>query len=529
MRAAILVLTDASSVSECIEKPDVLILGSGLGGSLLALILLRAGKSVVLLDRQKHPRFAIGESSTPLADKTLAAIARRWNISELLPLTHWGTWKQTYPQLLCGRKRGFTYFDQTDLTDMSPTSFDHRRLLVSASVDNDHSDTHWLRSDVDQFLFQLAQQNGVVTFEECRYELQHSPGRWLATGISAEREFHVEAPFAVDATGSGGGLLKYLGIPDQTQELRTNSRSVFAHFAETKTCEQLLRASQIEVERFPFACDDAAVHQVLPDGWMWQLRYDDNSLSAGFMIDQRAGQRTESRAAPDLGRDRAPVFATAQEEWDCRIARSAFLSRQFAGSFVSRPASGLTSTQRIQRLTTQAAGMDWAAITNTAGFIDPLHSTGIAHTLFSVARLAEILGNSDSLVHSERLQRYSAGLIEEIRCVDELVEGCYEGLPEFSLWCLWGMLYFAAATSMEQAGNDAFSSVSFLRANDHAFRQVLREGRERLTAAKWGGANSVQSFAEWIQKAIEPWNKVGLFDFECDNLYSSTAAPVDAW
>lgn len=520
-------------MSRRIEKPDVLILGSGFGGSLLALILLRAGKSVVLLDRQKHPRFAIGESSTPLADKTLAAVARRWSIPELLPLTHWGTWKQTYPHLLCGRKRGFTYFDQTDLTDVSPASFDHRRLLVSASVDNEHSDTHWLRSDVDQFLFQLAQQSGAVTFEGGRYELQHGPGRWVATGTGADTEFFVDAPFAVDATGSGGGLLKFLGIPDQTQELRTNSRSVFAHFADTQTCEQLLRASRIDVERFPFACDDAAVHQVLPDGWMWQLRYDDNSLSAGFMIDQRtdqrAGERVESQTVPSTRRDRAPVFATAQDEWDWRVARSAFLSRQFAGSFVNRPASGLTTTQRIQRLTTQAAGTDWAAITNTAGFIDPLHSTGIAHTLFSVARLAEILMDDDSSTRTERLQRYSAGLIEEIRCVDELVEGCYEGLPEFSLWCLWGMLYFAAATSMEQAGNDAFSSVSFLRANDPAFRQLLREGRERLTAAKRDGAKSVEHFAEWIQKAIEPWNKVGLFDFECDNLYSSTAAPVDAW
>ena len=51
---------------------DVLILGSGFGGSLLALILARAGKLVAMVDRSRHPRFAIGESSTPLADRTLA-------------------------------------------------------------------------------------------------------------------------------------------------------------------------------------------------------------------------------------------------------------------------------------------------------------------------------------------------------------------------------------------------------------------------------------------------------------------------
>ena len=36
-------------------------------------------------------------------------------------------------------------------------------------------------------------------------------------------------------------------------------------------------------------------------------------------------------------------------------------------------------------------------------------------------------------------------------------------------------------------------------------------------------------FAEWLKTAIEPWNQVGLFDDSCNNLYSRTAAPADAW
>ena len=73
-------------------SPDVLILGSGFGGSLLALILARAGKSVVMVDRSRHPRFTIGESSTPLADRTLAQMADRYQLPELRPLCHWGSW-----------------------------------------------------------------------------------------------------------------------------------------------------------------------------------------------------------------------------------------------------------------------------------------------------------------------------------------------------------------------------------------------------------------------------------------------------
>ena len=47
---------------------DVAIVGSGFAGSLTALALRRQGRSVVLLERGRHPRFAIGESSTPLAN-----------------------------------------------------------------------------------------------------------------------------------------------------------------------------------------------------------------------------------------------------------------------------------------------------------------------------------------------------------------------------------------------------------------------------------------------------------------------------
>lgn len=519
---------------------DVLILGSGFGGSLLALILARAGKSVALLDRSQHPRFAIGESSTPLADRTLAQMADRYGLPELRSLCHWGSWKRACPQLLCGRKRGFTYFDQTDGEDLTRDNFSERRLLVSASVDDEHSDTHWLRSDVDQFLFQLAASAGVICFQQSQYSVSQHQKPWLVSGqgvlfsdkvasellvrqTGAMTSFSVEAEFVIDATGSSSALLKYLNVPDQTHLLKTNSRSVFAHFSGAIKCEELLQEHSIATGAFPYRCDDAAVHQVLSDGWMWQLRYDDDSLSAGFMIDQRRGAGADTRE-----------FASPTEEWNSRIARSVFLSRQFRDAKIVRPASGLQSTKRIQRLAGCGAGVHWAALTNTVGFIDPLHSTGIAHTLFSVSRLADILLTAKS-VHerTNQLQEYSDLLIEEIRCVDELVEGCYEAIPSFPLWCLWGMIYFAAATSMEQSVESGFRRTSFLRANDAEFRAMLREARQRLQEARRvtepERSEAERRFANWLKTAIGPWNQVGLFDETCDNLYSKTAAPADSW
>ena len=55
---------------------DVAIVGGGFGGSLLALVLRRAGLRVALIDRGRHPRFVIGESSTPIANLVLKDLCR---------------------------------------------------------------------------------------------------------------------------------------------------------------------------------------------------------------------------------------------------------------------------------------------------------------------------------------------------------------------------------------------------------------------------------------------------------------------
>src|SRR6185503_14194201 len=59
---------------------DVAIVGSGFAGSLTALALTRRGKRVVFVERGRHPRFAIGESSTPLANLLLEELADAYDL-----------------------------------------------------------------------------------------------------------------------------------------------------------------------------------------------------------------------------------------------------------------------------------------------------------------------------------------------------------------------------------------------------------------------------------------------------------------
>src|SRR3954447_21140642 len=140
---------------------DLAVIGSGFGGTLLSLIAHRLGLGVALLERGTHPRFAIGESSTPLADFKLAAVADRFGLGWLRPLSKYGPWKATYPHLTCGLKRGFSFFRHEAGQPYAPREDNANALLVAASPDDAHADTHWFRADFDAHLVRRAVDAGV--------------------------------------------------------------------------------------------------------------------------------------------------------------------------------------------------------------------------------------------------------------------------------------------------------------------------------------------------------------------------------
>lgn len=496
---------------------DVAILGSGFGGCLTALILDRIGLRPVVIDRAAHPRFAIGESSTPIADLILRQLATRYDLPRLRPLTAYGPWQEQYPHLVAGLKRGFSYFYHTPGEPFRPDARHRNELLVAASAGDYESDTHWLRADVDAFFAAEVRRAGLPLFERTEVAARLVENTWHLEGRSEGAPFACTATFVIDATGAGGVLPRMLRLDDGSAPFQTHSRALFAHFEGVRPWHEVLSENGARVDDHPFRCDDAALHHVFDGGWMWQLRFNNGVVSAGFALDPR-------RHPLDPG-------VSPEAEWRAWLDRFPSLRAQFAGSRLVDPPGRLIRTGRLQRRVLRAAGPNWALLPFTAGFVDPLHSTGIAHTIKGVEHLTGLLARHwghPSL--AEALDGYSRALLRELALIDGFVAACYEAARSFRLYTAAAMLYFAAVVTYEQERiqHDGMSSSRlFLGADDDRLVSIVAGARARLArlpADHPPTEDEMRAFEAYVEDAIAPYNTVGLFHPPQPNMYHHTAA-----
>ena len=158
------------------HRCEVAVVGSGFAGSLAARVLAVLGYDVVLLERGTHPRFAIGESSTPLANLSLERLGRRYGLADCYQLAAHGRWLAHFPELRRGLKRGFTFYRHHPGHPFANDGLASERLLVAASPNDAVADSHWLRADVDHHFVREAIAAGVdyrdradFSRDDCRF------------------------------------------------------------------------------------------------------------------------------------------------------------------------------------------------------------------------------------------------------------------------------------------------------------------------------------------------------------------------
>jgi FADH2 O2-dependent halogenase len=497
------------------ESYDVIILGSGFSGSLLGRILVKRGWKVLVIDSGRHPRFAIGESTTPTADFLVAHIADSWDLPELAPLACWGSWKREYPEVVCGKKRGFSYYRHRRSEAYADDRRHDRSLLVAASREDRYSDTHWFRSSVDHFLARLATDAGVTLWQESSVvsaDFDRFEHRWrvgvVRSGVVGEREkteraVSVRARWIVDASGGGGATAGLVDNGRDDDWMRTRTRATYAHFSGVKP----FVAGRADDD--PFCGDDAAQHHLVDNGWWWMLRFDNGVTSVGLV--ERMGRD-----------DEPPRRDSASERLFLAAADYPSVGELLDGAKVVGPAGGVVASGRLSRCRTAACGAGWVLLPNAYGFVDPLHSTGIAHALSGVDRVARILtGPTDEI--DGRLAEYQTQLRDEIRWLDTLIAGCYRAMPSFRRFTAYCGYYFVAAIGFEAVmGSDpAVWPMGYMQCGDRR----LAEAAEASYQEAGDDSVSDDDFVRRVRKRIAPWNRVGLLDPALCNRLSHTAAP----
>jgi FADH2 O2-dependent halogenase len=502
------------------EHREIVVVGSGFAGSLMARVLAVQGYDVLLLERGTHPRFAIGESTTPLANLSLERLAKRYGLADCYALAAHGRWMETHPNVRRGLKRGFTFYRHHPGSPPDEARLVDERLLVAASPTDYVSDSHWLRADVDHHFVIQAAAAGV----EYRDRVEVTDARITDDGaeIRARRDgatFDIHADFVIDASGPGGFLARQLAIPSGLGRTRTRSGIVFSHF------EGVRLASDVapHFPAGPYPDDWAAVHHLIDEGWMYSLRFDHGVTSAGFVLSPRGAASLPGDAR------------SADQRWTTLLDRYPTIAAAFS---TARPVMPMMQRDRIQHRLTRACGKRWALLPHAFAFVDPLFSTGIAWSLRAVERLGlafESARDGARVPDEQRLSRYEQVLTREADQIDRMVAGAYEAMAHFDLFAAQAMIYFATVSFAEirqrlitDDGGGAHPAWSgFLGVGDEVCDSLPTASLRRLRRitrgeGQPGTAAERESFATWVSRAIELRNVAGLADPARRNLY-----PVD--
>lgn len=474
-------------------ETDVAIIGSGFSGALAALALRRTGRRVVLLERGRHPRFAIGESTTPLTNLLLEEFADRYDLPHVRVFSKWGTWQAARPDLPAGLKRGFTFVFHRDRETFADDGHHARQLMVAASPHDGIADTHWYRPDFDRTLVEFAQAAGAEYLDEIHLDAARPSSSALTLeGTRHGRRVTVDAGFVIDAGGPRGFLTRVLGSGDVTPRWLPPTQGLYTHFSDVDRWEQVAPPDGLP----PYRPDDAALHHVFPGGWIWVLRFNNGITSAGAAL-------TDALAA-DIN------IADRDTAWSRLLDRLPSVRDQFRSARSTLP---FLHAPRIAYRCRQVVGDRWALLPSAAGVIDPLLSTGFPLTLLGLGRLLHVLETTnDGPERDDALRAYERETQDELDITEQLVAGLYACMDDPAMFRQLSLLYFAAASFSETVRRlgRPHMAPGFLLHRHPTFGAELRACAATVVARPAGAARH-GLFAR-IRRAIEPFDAAGLAD-----------------
>lgn len=394
---------------------DVLILGSGLAGSVSGAILARQGADVVLVDAGQHPRFAVGESMTPQLVEWLHVLKSRFDVPEIGHLldvkavaAHIGPHH--------GKKQSFGFIRHEAGQDPDPeqaTMFVIPKILTEAS--------HLFRQDTDQYFFNVAAKYGCTTRQNWRaQDVDPDDDGVTVTGHNGEV---FRAKYLIDASGFRSPLAEKFDLRDKPARFKHHARSLFTHYIGVRPFDAV--SHHPRALRPPAPWHGGTLHHLIDRGWFWIIPFDNVKgscnpvCSVGLTMDERMYPKPDG-ISPD-------------EEFRSFLDRYPAVKRQFVGAKRVRE---WVSTDRLQYSSKRSIGHRWCLMSHAAGFLDPLYSRGLSNTFEVVyslcTRILESLADDDwSVDRFDYVDRLERGLLQYN---DDLVNSSYIAFSHFRLW-----------------------------------------------------------------------------------------------
>lgn len=294
---------------------DVAILGGGPAGATAATFLARAGRRVVVLEKERFPRFHIGESLLPAS----LGIFERLGIREALDAR----------------------FQEKHGGEMAAASGASVKFYFARGFDFPHQCSyHVTRAEFDKLLLDTARDAGA----EVREATPAAGVNVSPDGVEVRlADGTLTARYLIDATGRNTLLGSSLGLKKPYPHLR--KFSVYAHYEGVERDEgrdgtliRLIRAR---------------------DRWFWMIPLGPERSSIGMVMD----------SADFRGLKQTPEAALAEG-----LAAQPVIARRMAAATRVTP---VHSAGDYSYRNTRLAGDRWLLAGDAAGFIDPIFSTGV--------------------------------------------------------------------------------------------------------------------------------------------------------
>ncbi len=404
------------------RETDVIVLGSGLAGSVLATILAKQGHAVSMIERGSHPRFALGEAMQPQSTIWLWILGEHYNIPELVDLANPPRSRHAFAKA-CGIKRSFGFaYHQPGQAQLA----DHGRQLIPPELPVIR-ESHFFREQVDHFMVQTAQSYGVDYMEETELtDIDLDDDR---VTVSLKDKGTITGKFFVDCTGKNSKLVQMLDLREEPTRFKTNSRTIFTHFKNIPAYDEIGPS-----EGLSRSLHEGTMHHVFEGGWFWIIPFNNEDGRNGSNELCSVGVTLDGNVHP-------PTDLSPEEEFFKYVKQFPSVAEHLRHAESTRP---FVSTGRLQYSAKNAAGKRWALMSNVYGFVDPLFSTGLISSLNFVHFIADRL---DTALKQNRFSEDDfAGLnklAQSLDATDAFIADMYRSTVHPELWNAMIMVWTA--------------------------------------------------------------------------------------